>query len=93
MHHYHEEDEGSSMLSDHSSKEELVTSEGTVPGRRSKASFKKRLTYGMLLTCTLLATISLSFLLSYRYAIRKFDRHCMEHLSTYCKYPIQSSVC
>ena len=91
MHHYHEEDEGSPMLSGHSSKEELITTEGLVPGRRKKASFTKRLTYGMLLTCTVLATISLSFLLGHQYATRNFDRRCMEHVSMYCMYILQQS--
>ena len=90
MHHDHEEDEGSSMLSGHSSKEELIISEGAVPGRRKKASFTKRLTNGILLTCTVLATISLSFLLGHQYAYRNSDRRCMEDVSMYCKYPVQS---
>ena len=65
MHHYHEGDEGSPTLSDHSSKDELITSERPVPGRRSKASFTKRLTDGLILTCTVLTTITLSFYLGY----------------------------
>ena len=93
MHHYHEEDEGSPMLSGHFSKEELITAEGPVPIRRKKANFTKRLTYGIFLTCTVLAIISLSFLLGHRCATRNFDRRCLEHVSMYCKYPVQSSVC
>ena len=36
LHHDHEEDEGSPMLSGHSSKEELITTEGPVPGIQEK---------------------------------------------------------
>ena len=46
----------------------------------------------MVLQCTVLATISLSFHLGHRFAIRNCDRRCMEHVSMYCKHPVQSSV-
>lgn len=40
MHHYHEEDEGSPMLSDHSSKEQLITSEGAVRGKTEQSQLQ-----------------------------------------------------
>ena len=93
MHQCHEEDEGSPMLCDLSSKEELMTSEGEILGRRNKVKFTKKLTYGMLLTCTVFLTVSLSFHFGHQLAIGNIDRRCMEHVSMYCQYPEQSSVC
>ena len=85
--------EGSQMLSDHSSKEELTISKGSVPYRRSKASFTKILTYGMLLTCTVLKFIALSLHLGCQYATRNLERRCMDPVPMYCKYPVQLSMC
>ena len=44
MHHYHEEDEGGSpMLSDHSSKEQLITSGGAVSGKTEQSQLHEEI--------------------------------------------------
>ena len=70
-----------------------MISEGSVPYKHSKTSFTESLIYEILLTCTVLTFIALSLLLGHQYATHNPDRRCMEHVSMYRKYSVQSFMC